>query len=434
MRAFLEKRKPVLGARDAADRRSSSPTAARSRCASRAPAARWASPPWPSIPRPTAARCTPAWPTRRWRSARGGRAVVPRHRRARRRRAAAAGADAVHPGYGFLSQNGDFADAVAARRPHLHRAARPRAPPHGRQEGRAPADGGGRRARRARLRRRRPGGRHAGRGGGAHRLAGDDQALARRRRQGHARRARGGRVRGRAGRLAPRGAGRLRRRRRWCWSGSSSARATSRCRCSPTRTGAIVHLLERECSIQRRHQKVVEETPSPALDAAARERLCAAGRGRGARRRLRERGHGRVPDGPRRRLLLPGDEHAPAGRAPGDGGRHSASTSCACRSRSRRAGRCPSRRRTSSARGHALECRLYAEDPWRDDLPSPGRVLHLAPPEGPGIRFDGGIAAGSEVEHPLRPAAGQGDHVGRATAPSPSSAWPTPSRARPCSA
>jgi acetyl/propionyl-CoA carboxylase alpha subunit len=48
-------------------------------------------------------------------------------------------------------------------------------------------------------------------------------------------------------------------------------------------------------------------------------------------------------------------------------------------------------------RGHALEMRLYAEDPDRDDLPSPGRVLHYAPPEGPGVRFDSGIAVGSEV-------------------------------------
>jgi acetyl/propionyl-CoA carboxylase alpha subunit len=47
--------------------------------------------------------------------------------------------------------------------------------------------------------------------------------------------------------------------------------------------------------------------------------------------------------------------------------------------------------------GHALECRLYAEDPQRDDLPSPGRVLHLCEPEGPGVRVDSGLATGSEV-------------------------------------
>ncbi|HEU5323296.1 MAG TPA: 3-methylcrotonyl-CoA carboxylase, partial [Methylomirabilota bacterium] len=48
-------------------------------------------------------------------------------------------------------------------------------------------------------------------------------------------------------------------------------------------------------------------------------------------------------------------------------------------------------------RGHALECRVYAEDPDRDDLPSPGTVLHLAAPSGPGVRFDEGVEAGSEV-------------------------------------
>jgi len=50
-----------------------------------------------------------------------------------------------------------------------------------------------------------------------------------------------------------------------------------------------------------------------------------------------------------------------------------------------------------AARGHALECRLYAEDPRRNDLPSPGRVLQLLAPDGPGVRFDTGVATGSDV-------------------------------------
>ena len=160
--------------------------------------------------------------------------------------------------------------------------------------------------------------------------------------------------------------------------------------------GHVIHLLERECSIQRRHQKVVEETPSPALTPERRAALCAAGVA--AARAAGYRNAGTVeflltPDGAfyflemNTRLQV---EHPVTEAVTGlDLVRLQIEVA---------AGRpLPLAQADVAGRGHALECRLYAEDPDHEDLPSPGRILHLAAPEGPGVRFDSGIATGAEV-------------------------------------
>jgi 3-methylcrotonyl-CoA carboxylase alpha subunit len=162
------------------------------------------------------------------------------------------------------------------------------------------------------------------------------------------------------------------------------------------RHGTTLHLLERECSVQRRHQKVIEETPSPVLDAARRASLCAAGVA--AARAAGYENAGTVeflldPEGRfyflemNTRLQV---EHPVTEMVTGfDLVRLQIEVA---------AGRpLALRQEDVVARGHALECRLYAEDPEHDDRPSPGRILLLAAPEGPGVRFDAGVATGSEV-------------------------------------
>ena len=161
--------------------------------------------------------------------------------------------------------------------------------------------------------------------------------------------------------------------------------------------GRVAHLFERECSVQRRHQKIVEEAPSPALDATLR-----AAMGRAAVRAAKAVGYvgaGTVEfllDEDRRFYFLEMNtrlqvEHAITEETLGcdlvrvqldvargrplppvwsDG--------------------------TLAPRGHAIEMRLYAEDP-RDFLPRSGRVLAWREPQGPGIRVDSGVDRGSTV-------------------------------------
>jgi acetyl-CoA carboxylase biotin carboxylase subunit len=161
------------------------------------------------------------------------------------------------------------------------------------------------------------------------------------------------------------------------------------------RHGAVVHVHERECSIQRRHQKLVEESPAPALSAGLKSRLTAAAVA-GAR------AVGYVNAGTFE-FMVTGDEffflemntrlqvEHPVTEAVTGLDLVEAQLSVA-------AGEAlPWRQEDIVQRGSAIECRIYAEDPARGFLPSPGTVARLRLPEGPGIRVDGGIAEGVTV-------------------------------------
>ncbi len=146
------------------------------------------------------------------------------------------------------------------------------------------------------------------------------------------------------------------------------------------------HLGERECSIQRRHQKLVEESPSPALTPELREQMEAA-----SERACRSVGY--VNAGTFEYLLGPDGsfsfielnaclqvEHPVTELLTGvDPVRRQ--LEIAAGERLELTGRAP-------RRGHAIEIRLNAEDPARDFMPSPGTVTRFRPPLGPGIRVD----------------------------------------------
>jgi acetyl-CoA/propionyl-CoA carboxylase biotin carboxyl carrier protein len=160
--------------------------------------------------------------------------------------------------------------------------------------------------------------------------------------------------------------------------------------------GNVIHLGERDCTIQRRHQKLVEETPSPAVSEELRARI--GGIAVDAARAAGYRSAGTIegllaPDGSyyfmemNTRIQV---EHTVTELVTGLD---------LVREQMRVALGEPLTLRQEEVllRGHAIECRINAEDPSAGFLPSPGTITAYREPSGPGVRVDSGVAAGSVI-------------------------------------
>ena len=160
--------------------------------------------------------------------------------------------------------------------------------------------------------------------------------------------------------------------------------------------GRVLHLFDRECSIQRRHQKVIEESPAPGLEDRTRRRI-----GRIAiqgARAVRYVGAGTLEfllDQEQNFYFLEMNtrlqvEHAVTERVVGID-LVKAQIEIAA------GGYLPWRQRHITQTGHAIECRIYAEDAENDFMPCPGKIEGLRLPEGLGLRNDCGVYEGAEV-------------------------------------
>lgn len=160
--------------------------------------------------------------------------------------------------------------------------------------------------------------------------------------------------------------------------------------------GNIIHLGERECTLQRRHQKVVEECPSPVVDAELRAQLGAMAVKADAAVGYYSAGTVECLMGPDKKFyflemntrlqvehpvteMVFGIDIVKAQLLVAQGGK------------------LPWKQEDVKAAGHAIECRIYAEDPSRKFAPSPGLIRYINLPQGPGIRNENGVYSGYTV-------------------------------------
>jgi acetyl-CoA/propionyl-CoA carboxylase biotin carboxyl carrier protein len=161
------------------------------------------------------------------------------------------------------------------------------------------------------------------------------------------------------------------------------------------RHGNVIHLGERDCSVQRRHQKLIEESPAPAVDEAMRERIGQIGVE--AARAVDYVGAGTIEG-----LLQDGEyfflemntrvqvEHCVTEMTTGidivrEGIRAAAGEKLSVT------------QDDVVLRGHAIECRINAEDASKRFAPAPGQITWYREPAGPGVRVDSGVGPGSEI-------------------------------------
>ena len=160
--------------------------------------------------------------------------------------------------------------------------------------------------------------------------------------------------------------------------------------------GAVIHLGERDCTIQRRHQKLVEETPSPAVSEELRERIGQIAVD--AARAVGYRSAGTIEG-----LLSSEGEYFFLEMNTRIQVEHTITELVTgldlIREQVLIAAGEPLWLRQEDVRlnGHAIECRINAEDPSNGFLPAPGRITGYREPGGPGVRVDSGVEAGSEV-------------------------------------